>query len=49
MLLIKHGADPNELYIDEEGNPHNLLMDSIIVENEEFAEALLSKNAKVSN
>lgn len=49
MLLIKHGADPNELYIDEEGNPHNLLMDSIIVENEEFAEALLSKNAKIDH
>jgi len=41
--LVKGGADPNTPYVDDDGEPHNLLMDAIIVENEEFA-VLLVKN-----
>jgi len=49
MLLIENGSDPNEVYVDEEGADHNLLMDSIIVENEEFAKLLISKGADVTH
>jgi ankyrin repeat protein len=48
-LIIENGGDPNEPYIDEEDVPHNLLMDSIIVENSEFASLLISKGADVSH
>lgn len=48
-LLIENGGDPNEPYIDEEGISHNLLMDSIIVENSDFAKLLISKGADVTH
>ena len=43
--LVKAGADPNTPYVDEEGESHNLLMDSIIVENEAFALLLIENGA----
>ena len=43
--LVKHGADPNTVYTDDEGNEHNLLFDSILIENEEFAKLLIEKGA----
>jgi ankyrin repeat protein len=43
--LVKAGADPNTPYVDEEGESHNLLMDSIIVENEPFALLLIEHGA----
>ena len=43
--LIKAGADPNTPYVDEEGESHNLLMDSIIVENADFALLLIEHGA----
>ncbi|KAL7461387.1 hypothetical protein ACHAXS_003047, partial [Conticribra weissflogii] len=43
--LVKAGADPNTPYVDEDGAPHNLLMDSIIVENEDFALLLIKHGA----
>lgn len=43
--LVSAGANPNMPYKDDEGNDHNLLMDAIIVENEEFALALIEKGA----
>jgi ankyrin repeat protein len=43
--LVKAGADPNTPYVDEEGESHNLLMDSIIVENEDFALLLIENGA----
>eukprot|EP00559_Dactyliosolen_fragilissimus_P007848 CAMPEP_0184863496 /NCGR_PEP_ID=MMETSP0580-20130426/11298_1 /TAXON_ID=1118495 /ORGANISM="Dactyliosolen fragilissimus" /LENGTH=920 /DNA_ID=CAMNT_0027361861 /DNA_START=180 /DNA_END=2942 /DNA_ORIENTATION=+ len=43
--LVKGGADPNTLYVDDEGESHNLLMDSIIVENKEFASLLIQNGA----
>jgi len=45
--LVKAGADPDTPYVDEEGEPHNLLMDSIIVENEEFALLLIRHGADI--
>lgn len=47
--LVEGGADPNTPYIDDDGESHNLLMDSIIVENTEFATLLVSKGAKIYN
>mmetsp|Transcript_27117 Transcript_27117/g.38869 ORF Transcript_27117/g.38869 Transcript_27117/m.38869 type:complete len:938 (-) Transcript_27117:892-3705(-) len=46
-LLVSKGADPNTVYVDEEGASHNLLMDAIIVENEEFASLLITKGADI--
>jgi len=43
--LVKAGANPNTPYIDEEGEAHNLLMDSIIVENADFALLLIEHGA----
>jgi len=47
--LVKNGADPNTVYIDDDGLEHNLLMDSIIVENEEFALLLIENGADLYN
>jgi len=43
--LVQAGADPNTPYIDDDGESHNLLMDSIIVENSEFTVLLIEKDA----
>lgn len=43
--LVKAGADPNTPYVDDEGEAHNLLMDSIIVENADFALLLIEHGA----
>jgi ankyrin repeat protein len=45
--LVRAGADPNTPYVDEEGESHNLLMDSIIVENADFALLLIEHGADV--
>ena len=45
--LVKGGADPNTPYVDEEGDSHNLLVDSIIVENGEFSELLITSGADI--
>lgn len=45
--LVEGGADPNTPYIDDEGESHNLLLDSIIVENNDFANLLISKGADI--
>lgn len=47
IALVKAGADPNTVYIDDEGVEHNLLMDAITVENEEFAKLLAEKGAEL--
>lgn len=39
--LVRHGADANTKYVDDDGDHHNLLMDALIVENEEFATLLI--------
>lgn len=45
--LVKAGADPNTLYVDEDGLNHNLLMDAIIVENEVFSLLLIEKGVDI--
>ncbi|CAM9321837.1 unnamed protein product [Chrysoparadoxa australica] len=47
-VLVQAGANPNDVYVDEEGNRHNLLMDAIIVENAEFAALLVKAGADLS-
>lgn len=46
-ILVEAGANPNDVYKDEDGVEHNLLMDSIIVENEKFAKLLIQHGADV--
>ncbi len=46
-VLVEGGADPNTPYVDDEGESHNLLLDSIIVENTDFANLLISKGADI--
>ena len=46
--LVDNGADPNDVFIDEKGKSHNLLMDSIVVSNKDFALLLNEKGANIS-
>jgi ankyrin repeat protein len=48
-ILVAAGADPDTEFVDEEGVSHNLLMDSIIVENDEFARLLIENGADVTH
>ena len=43
--LVKAGADPSTPYVDDDGEPHNLLLDAVIVENEDFARLLIESGA----
>jgi len=45
--LVAGGANPHTSYVDEDGEYHNLLMDSIIVENTEFASLLIKKDIDI--
>mmetsp|Transcript_36079 Transcript_36079/g.43093 ORF Transcript_36079/g.43093 Transcript_36079/m.43093 type:complete len:912 (+) Transcript_36079:103-2838(+) len=47
--LVGGGADPNTPYIDDDGVSHNLLMDSIVVENGEFTLLLIENGADLYN
>ena len=46
--LVEKGADANDVYVDETGDRHSLLMDAIIVENVPFAELLVKHGANVN-
>lgn len=46
-VLVQAGSDPNTPYVDDDGEKHNLLFDSIMVENEEFALLLIEKGADI--
>jgi ankyrin repeat protein len=45
--LVKAGADPNTSYLDDEGEVHNLLFDSLMVENDDFAKLLIGNGADI--
>jgi len=45
--LVKGGADPNTPYIDDDEKSHNLLMDSVVVENKEFSLLLIESGADI--
>lgn len=45
---MEKGADANDVYVDEGGDRHSLLMDAIIVENVPFAELLVKHGANVN-
>lgn len=46
-VLVKAGADPNTVHVDGDNERHNLLFDTIMVENEEFALLLIEKGADI--
>lgn len=48
FYLVEHGANPNDVYIDDKGKRHNLLMDSILVTNTNFSLLLIEKGANTS-
>lgn len=48
MYLVEKGADANDVYVDEGGDRHSLLMDAIIVENVPFADLLVKHGADVN-
>ena len=45
--LVQHGADPDDIYIDEKKKKHNLLMDAVVSGNEKFALLLIEKNCNI--
>ena len=45
--LVQHGADSNDVSIDEKKEAHNLLMDAIVVSNTELASLLVEKGANI--
>lgn len=47
IALVKGGADPNTPYVDDDGVSHNLLFDSLVVENTEFASLLIESGADI--
>lgn len=47
IALVKAGADPNTPYVDDDGVSHNLLFDSLVVENSEFAALLIESGADI--
>lgn len=49
LYLVQHGADPNDVFVDEKGKRHNLLMDAVVVSNKEFALLLIQKGANISH
>jgi ankyrin repeat protein len=46
--LVEHGANPNDMYVDDKSKKHNLLMDAVVNNNLEFALSLISSGANVS-
>lgn len=48
LYLVEKGANANDVYLDDGGEPHSLLMDAIVVENIPFVELLVKHGADVS-
>lgn len=48
FYLVENGANANDIYMDDGGELHSLLMDAIVVENLPFAELLVKHGADVS-
>ena len=46
--LVEHGANPNDVYIDDKKKKHNLLMDSVLVSNTNFTKLLIDKGADIN-
>ena len=46
--LVENGANPNDVYVDDKGKAHNLLMDAIVGSNLPFALLLIEKGANIS-
>jgi uncharacterized protein len=48
MYLLQHGANPNDVLIDDKGENHNLLIDAVVNSNVSFALLLIEKGANIS-
>lgn len=47
--LLQHGADPNDVLVDEKtSKAHNLLMDAVVDGNQELAILLVEKGANLT-
>jgi uncharacterized protein len=46
--LVEHGANPNDVFVDEKNKSHNLLMDAVVVANSDFALLLIDKGANLN-
>lgn len=49
LYLMEHGADPDDVFIDEKGKRHNLLMDAVVASNTELALLLIRKGANITH
>lgn len=48
MFLLQHGANPNDVFIDDKLKPHNLLMDAVVNLNVSLALLLIEKGANIT-
>ena len=49
IYLLQHGADPNDVLVDEKtSKQHNLLMDAVVDGNQELATVLIEKGANLT-
>lgn len=48
MYLLEHGANPNDVYVDDKQVSHNLLMDAVVHLNTTLAALLIEKGANIS-
>lgn len=48
LYLVEHGANPDDIYIDEKSKPHNLLMDAVVASNTNFSLLLIEKGANLT-
>ena len=48
IYLLEHGANPNEIFVDDNGNEHNLLLDAVVESQIQFALKLLENGADFS-
>jgi ankyrin repeat protein len=47
-VLLRHDANPNDVFKSSDGYRHSLLIDAIIAKNEPFALLLIEKGANVT-
>jgi serine/threonine-protein phosphatase 6 regulatory ankyrin repeat subunit B len=47
MYLLEHGANPNDVFIDDKMKPHNILMDAVVESNVTLAVLLIEKGASI--
>lgn len=48
QYLLEHGANPNDIYVDEKQKTHNLLLDAVVAGNTDLAILLINKGADIT-